>query len=618
MASGDEGTGTVANGSHHVRLTLDARTQFQFLLGEWRLMFRKETILADISAGIAVALVAVPLSLAIANASGVKPEIGLITAVVGGIVVALFGGSRLQVSGPAAAMTFLCYEIITKYGLDGLIAATFIAGIIQILTGLFRLGRIMQFIPRPVVAGFLSGIGLTILSTQLPKVLGYDVRHDEEGGAIGLMMKTLRQISQTDYRSVLVGLTSAGVMIGLPKLTKRLPVPLIAVVSATLLAWGLGWAGGTGGVELLGTLPRAIPVPKIPAIPWFEFNEIIMAALTIAVLASIESLLSAAVVDSMVRGQRVHSDQELVGQGLGNLASSLMGGIPVTGVIARSGTNVQAGAKTRLSTLLHALLILVMMLVLADLVGQIPIAALSGVLIAVAFRMIEIKLLRVLWRGNRPEAAVMLVTTLTIIFTDLIVGVPVGLVAAFLYVVYELSSLKIRSVEPIPADAMAEEGMGCPALQVIEVEGPLFFGSGFHLRNGLGRLSAPNRFVIFDLRMVPMMDVTAAELLEEELDRLHKRDVKVIIAGANPTVRRRIETLKGDFFHQLRACESVSTLEDAFAMVEAQLTPNRLCAACQPLGHCVGLARWHKNGPGPLVGAQDAASSAMRATSQAG
>ena len=253
-------------------------------------MLQPSNLLPDAFSGIAVALVALPLSLAIANASGVAPEVGLVTAIVGGVVVALFGGCRLQVSGPAAAMTFLVYEIIAvwnqfgeeeglgpNYGMTMLIAATLLAGVFQLVSGYFRLGRIMQFIPRPVVAGFLSGIGITILCTQLPKVLGFDVSHDEEGGAIGLLIETFRSLDRTHWQSLLVGLTAAGLMVGLPKLDRRLPAPLIAVGAATILPIAFGW--GPSRVALLGELPRSFPMPQLPMIPWTHWNELIFGLL---------------------------------------------------------------------------------------------------------------------------------------------------------------------------------------------------------------------------------------------------------------------------------------------------------------------------------------------------
>ncbi|QDV38593.1 SulP family inorganic anion transporter [Tautonia plasticadhaerens] len=589
------------NGSAEGRMRLDLGVQARYLLGEWRMMARPSNLLPDFLAAIAVALVALPLSLAIANASGVAPEVGLVTAIVGGIAVALFGGCRLQVSGPAAAMTFLVYEIIAvwnrfgeeeglgpNYGLTMIVAATLLAGIFQVLTGYFRIGRIMQFIPRPVVAGFLSGIGITILCTQLPKVLGYDVTHDEEGGAIGLLFETFRQIERTEWRSVLVGLTAAGLMVGLPKVSRKLPTPLIAVAAATLLPIAFGW--GPERVALLGELPRSFPRPTIPSIPWEHWNELMLAALTIYVLASIESLLSASVVGAMSRDSKVDNDQELVGQGFGNVASAVFAGIPVTGVIARSATNIQSGARTRASAILHAGMILVMMLTLAETVGRIPIAALAGVLVAVATRMVEIRLLGTLWHGNRAEAAVYLVTVGAIVMTDLIVGVPVGLIAAVFYVIYEMSKIELQ---PMPVAGLgAGDGPGdpetsgrCPQVMLLRVGGPMFFASGFHLRSMVSRLDG-YRCVILDLAEVSMIDFTAAEILEESIEDLQAQGTAVLFARPTPEVRRRLESFTQGELKHLRECEILPDLPEALRRAGERLRGEHLCDRCRGEGRC--------------------------------
>ncbi|HEX8199577.1 MAG TPA: SulP family inorganic anion transporter [Isosphaeraceae bacterium] len=565
---------------------LDPLGQLRYLGNEWRLMARPATMAADLLAAIAVALVALPLSLAIANASGVRPEVGLVTAVVGGVVAALFGGCRLQVSGPAAAMTFLVYEVGTKYGTSGLIVATLLAGLLQVLSGVFRLGRFMQFIPRPVVAGFLSGIGVTILCTQLPKVLGYDVAHNEEGGALGLLWQTLRQIEQTRFASLVVGATAVALMLALPRLSRKLPAPLIAVVAASLLPAVFGWKE----VALLGVLPGQFPAPRLPAIPWYEWNELFMAALTIFFLASIESLLSASVVVAMSKESRVDNDQELVGQGLANMASALFGGIPVTGVIARSATNIQAGGRTRLSALAHALLILAMMLSLGPLVHRIPIAALAGILIAVALRMVEIHMLKALWHGSRAEAAVYLVTAGTIIITDLIVGVPVGMVAAFIYFVYEMSRLDVEAVH-LAETPQADPGDGvgrCPAVVVLRIDGPLFFASGFHLRNLVLRLGG-YRCVILDMAGVPFLDITGAEILEESIELLRRRGVEVLLARPPLSVQRKLKGLTQAELRALRGCPVYAELRDAMLHATTLVEADHLCRQCRLRDQCQGL-----------------------------
>ncbi len=607
-----EKSNTAPTKSEFGRFQLDLRAQGAYLLREWGLMIRPENIVRDATAAIAVSLVALPLSLAIADASGVAPEVGLVTAIVGGIAVALFGGCRLQVSGPAAAMTFLVFEIIenwnrigeeegfgANYGITMIVAATLLAGVFQLATGYFRIGRIMQFIPRPVVAGFLSGIGLTIFCTQLPKILGYDVTHDEEGGAIGLLIETVSQISKTDWRSLLIGLTAIVFMVGLPKISRRLPTPLIAVVVASLLPIVFGWetrnervaaesepvataaVSETGetresdtaasGIAILGAIPRSFPAPELPRIPWSHWNELILAAITIYFLASIESLLSASVVNAMNKDSKVDNDQELVGQGIGNIGSAFFGGIPVTGVIARSATNIQSGARSRASAIIHAFIILAMMLALGPIVGRIPIAALAGVLIAVAIRMIEHRLFRTLWHGSKPEAVVYLVTVGTIIMTDLIVGVPVGLAAAFVYVIYEVSSQV--EVRPIPVESKTSSNNVEESLQgssttspssviQLQIGGPMFFASGFHLRSLVAKLE-DCRCVIFDMAGVRVFDFTAAEILEESIEDLKSRGVAVILAQPTPEVAKRLQSFTQRELAALRECPIVETMSKA-------------------------------------------------------
>lgn len=569
------------------RFRLDPKAQWAELWRDWRLMGRRETIAADVLAGVSVALVALPLSLAIASASGVKPEIGLVTAAVGGIVVALFGGCRLQVSGPAAAMTFLVYEIVTKFGMAGLVAATVLAGLLQVASGFFRLGRFMQFIPRPVVAGFLTGIGITIFCTQLPVILGYEVGHSEEGGALALLWQTVRQIGLTEPTTFAVGLTAVVLMLVLPRVSRKLPTPLIAVAAATLLPVVFGWSR----VGLLGPLPRQFPLPSLPVVPWDRWNELVMAALAIFVLASLESLLSASVVDSLSKSKttKVDNDQELVGQGLGNLASALFGGLPVTGVIARSATNIQAGGRTRLSAIVHAAMLLVMMFGLASLVALIPRAALAGVLIAVALRMIEVHLLGILWRSNRAEAAVFLATAGAIIVTDLIVGVPVGLAAAFIYVVTEMSKLDVRQVPLVKPEAGGDDdGTGCNAVRVMQIDGPLFFASGYHLRSVVNRLNGV-RCVAFDLSRVPFLDVTGAETLEEAAEALQRRQVLVLLVHPSESVLRRLRNLSSHGLPALRDCPVLDSLREAMRLAASETGPDSLCRSCEHRGDCAGL-----------------------------
>lgn len=375
-------------------------------------------------------------------------------------------------------------------------------------------------------------------------------------------------------------------MLGLPRISRRLPAPLIAVIVASVLPAAFGWSR----LVLLGELPTRFPWPGLPPIPWHMWNELVMAALAIFLLASLESLLSASVVDSLAKEHRTDNDQELVGQGLGNLASALFGGIPVTGVIARSATNIQAGARTRLASILHALALLAMMFALAPLVARIPPAALAGVLIAEALRMIEIRMLRTLWRGSRAEAAVYLTTVGAILVTDLIVGVPVGMIAAFLYVICQMSRLNVRPIPLAEADLGAREGdIGrCPAVRLIRVEGPLFFASGFHLRNAIHRVDG-HRCLVLDLDHVPFLDLTGVEILEEAVELLGRRGAEVLLAQPSDPVAKRLRDLDSEQFPGLRDCPVYSDLRDAMLHAASASGPEDLCHACQAEGRCAAL-----------------------------
>lgn len=485
------------------------------------------------------------------------------------------------------------------------------------IAGYFRLGRIMQFFPRPVIAGFLTGIGITIICVQLPKILGYDVpRPGEEAqpeavvsaevepdpadeevpdqtatvtettdelasesegaeaeSAVAVLWHTIERLPQTHWPTVLVGLSAFGSMLILPRISRKIPTPLVAVVLGTVLPMVAGF-----NVVVLGKLPEGLPMPQLPVgVDLSLWNDIALAGFAIFFLASIESLLSASVVTAMSRESRVDNDQELIGQGLGNLASALFGGIPVTGVIARSATNIQAGARTRLSAIIHALILLAMLLFLGPLVERIPIAALAGVLCAVGLRMIEVRLLRTLWNGSRAEALVYLTTAGSILVTDLIVGVPIGLVAAFFYFVAEMSRLNIEQIHlDDDLQAMAsedEEGADDPAIRVLRVRGPLFFASGFHLLNLLRKANDPSRRLLIDLHQVPMLDVTGAEILEEAVELVQARGGAVALVAPTAMVRQRLSSLTQERFDTLRACPIYDTMTVAIRDSHPHLEP---------------------------------------------
>ncbi len=508
-------------------------------VSSWREMASTKTIGADIAAGLTVACVALPLNLALALASGLPAGVGVVTAVIAGTVAALMGGSRLQVTGPAAAMAPLAYEIVQRHGARGLVVAAFFAGVVQVFLGVARVGRLVQAIPASVVTGFMSGIGLLIIGGQIPRLLGLPV--------------TVRSISHiTHHPDVLSGVNIAAVLLGLvvlattvllPKLNKRIPAALIALVVVTTVS-----VVGALTVRTVGDIPRGIPMPSLPAFGSVDLVKLLPEALAMAALASAESLLSAVVVDSMARIPRHSSDQELIGQGLANIASSMFGGLPVTGVIVRSSVAVQSGGRTRLTPLAHSMALFVMMVAAAPLVARVPIAALAGVLLAVGIRLVDIKQLMHTWKISRFEAVVFAATMLGIVFTDFIDGVMIGLILALVQFAHRHRQLAIDFGEAVldePGemaqllDGDASEGAR-PRAAVVRIAGPIFFASHSHLDSLAERKHLPP-YLVFDLAGVPSIDVTGCETFGNLIETLRGRGVGVLFARAPVLVREAIE-----------------------------------------------------------------------------
>jgi carbonic anhydrase len=394
------------------------------LLPEWAKLFSKKYFLDDLYAGVTVAFVAIPLSLAIALASGVPPEVGLITAIVAGIVCALFGGTPLAVCGPAAAMCILIADVVEKFGVKSLILICALAGIMQVVSGILGLGKLGRYVPIPVIAGFTAGIGVIILIGQLPRAFGLEPPPESDVFSVFSHLKVyLHEINGTCI--FLVALTLL-IIRGLPKLIPKLPSILIAVVTVSLVTYGFDLTD----VPLIGAIPRSLPMPTLPSFGSLSIQELIVNAFFIYLLASLETLLSSSAVDKLTKGSKHDANQELIGQGLANITSALFSGIPVTGVIARSATNVQAGAKTRRASIIHSLIIILSVVVAAPLIAMIPIAALAGVLFSVAFSMINFREFYDLWTTTKSEATIYAITFVTIVFVDLLAGIQAGLAAA--------------------------------------------------------------------------------------------------------------------------------------------------------------------------------------------
>lgn len=510
-------------------------------VASWREMFSPRTLGVDIAAGLTVACVALPLNLALAIASGVPAGAGIVTGVVGGIVAGLFGGSRLQVTGPSATMLPVLYEVVQHYGIPGLMVAGFLCGIILIGLGLARVGQVVSSLPVPVIAGFVTGVGILILDVQIPRLLGVP----EHIKSVTALLRDTSWTSQVNVPGLCLGLGVLAGMFLLPKLHKRMPAALVGLGLATVIAVVAGFQ-----LPTVGSIPRSIPAPTLPNIAGVNIVTLLPEVMAMVVLASVESLLSAVAVDSMAKIPRHSSDQELVGQGLANIASSLFGGMPVTGVIIRSSVNAQSGAQTRLATVTHSLTLLAMMLVAASYVARVPIAGLAAILLFAGWRLLAWREFLKMWKVSRFEAGIFLATMLGIVLTDFIDGVMIGLILALVHFAHTQRQLGLAVTgtltdEPgevarllTPTDG--RQNGGPLDVAVVRVEGPIFFASHRNLENLASTKNLP-KYLIFDMAGVPLIDVTGVETFKGLIQKLAERGTAVILARVTDSVRRRLE-----------------------------------------------------------------------------
>jgi carbonic anhydrase len=513
------------------RLKLDVHRDLGLrrLLPEWRSMFSIAYLKDDLVAGITVACVAIPLSLAIALASGVAPAVGLVTAIVGGIVCGLFGGTRLAVSGPAAAMAILVASLVQEHGLPALLVVIVGSGLLQLATGALGLGRFIRLVPLPVVEGFTAGIGAIILIGQIPRALG--LPPPPANHVFDVVTHIVELLEHTRPASVLIAIGSLAVIYLLPRISRRTPPHIVAVALATLAVFVFGV-----DAQAIGPIPRSLPAPKIPELTGISLPSLVVPVLVVYALASLETLLSSAAVDKLATGPRSDPDQELIGQGLGNVASALFGGIAVTGVIARSATNVQAGAKTRRSTLVQALALIVVVFVAAPLIGRIPIAALAAVLFSVAFRMLDPRSFRRLWAHSRGDGMVYAITFVVIVFVGLLEGVQWGFVASLV-----IAAVRLGRTRMVVRGARAGEHY------MLQLEGPLTFMSSLDvevLRHELDILE-PSRGVVIDLHGLTMMDASGASMLAGILAHARAVGLKPVLVGLTEERRTKLLPVAG-------------------------------------------------------------------------
>lgn len=476
----------------------------------------------DVSAGITVGVVALPLALAFAIASGLTPERGLYTAIVAGFVMAFLSGSRFQVSGPTGAFVVIIYSVVSRHGYDGLVLTTLLAGLMLVIFGMLRLGSIIKFIPFPVTTGFTAGIALLIFSSQMKDFFGLPMA-DTPPEFFDKWHMYVTNAPQFSPATVGVALFTLCVILGVRRFVPRIPAPVVGVAAATLLAWGLGLPVETIGSRF-GALPQGLPPFTIPGELTFENIRILLPdALTIALLAGIESLLSCVVADSM-SGDRHNSNMELVAQGVGNVASVLFGGISATGAIARTATNVRAGAVSPVSAIIHTLVIMAFILWLMPVAESIPLAALAAVLVVVATDMSELRTVRHMFHGPKSDWSVMLLTFGLTVILDLTVAVYMGVMLASLLFMRRMSELTqisagISSEEEAASLDIPFANETVPdGVQVFAINGPLFFGVADRFQSALDALGKPRVFILY-LHNVPTIDMTGIHTLEAFLKR---------------------------------------------------------------------------------------------------
>lgn len=511
--------------------------------------YSKERFLKDLMAGIIVGIVALPLAIAFGIASGVSPEKGLITAIIGGFLVSFLGGNSVQIGGPTGAFIVIVYGIIQTYGLEGLAIATFMAGLILVLMGCFRLGTIIKFIPYPIVVGFTSGIALTIFATQIKDLLGLTME-SVPADFISKWIAYIQHIDTTNFWSLGIGVLSILIIAYTPRISNKIPGSLMAIILMTVLVYILRNVWGIEGIETIGdrfNISSEVPEPQSLNINMDTINQLLSPAFTIAVLGAIESLLSATVADG-VTGDKTNSNTELIAQGAANIVVPFFGGIPVTGAIARTMTNINNGGRTPVAGMIHAVVLLLIFLFLMPLIRLVPMSCLAGVLIVVSYNMSGWRTVRSLLKNPKSDVSVLIITFLLTVIFNLTIAIEIGLLLAvvlFLRRMTETTKISVFHDELDIAHGTEsnqhEVLKVAPGVEVYEIEGPFFFGIATKFDELMRSMADRPLVRIIRMRKVPFIDSTALHNLEILITSSQKEKIHVILSGVNPQVH---ETLK--------------------------------------------------------------------------
>ena len=489
----------------------------------------------DLMAGLIVGIVALPLAIAFAIASGVSPEKGLYTAVIAGFIISAMGGSRVQIGGPTGAFIVIVYGIVQVHGVNGLIIATFMAGIMLIIMGLARLGSVIKFIPHPLIIGFTSGIALIIFSSQMKDFFGLKMGA-VPADFIDKWKSYIHYFNTLNIYAALIAAATVLIIFLWPKITHKIPGSVIAIVVTTAAMQLLHLPVETIGSRF-GSIPSTFPMPAIPHLDFAIIKDLIQPAFTIALLGGIESLLSAVVSDGMIGGNH-KSNMELVAQGTANIFSALFGGIPATGAIARTATNVKNGGRTPVAGIVHAITLLLIMLFIGKWAALIPMAALAGILVVVAYNMSEWKSFISVTKGPRSDVAVMLTTFFLTVIVDLTVAIEIGMVlAVFLFmrkmIMFSDVSMLTKDIDD-NGNGNDKEAVGNFAVpnqvEVFEITGPLFFGAAYKFKDAMKFIEKPPKILIIRMRQVPIIDATGIKTIEEVYKESKHRGTKLILS----------------------------------------------------------------------------------------
>ena len=514
--------------------------------------YNRKTFVADLMAGIIVGIVALPLAIAFGIASGVTPEKGIITAIVAGFVISALGGSKVQIGGPTGAFIIIIYGIIQQYGMEGLTIATLMAGVFLILFGLLHLGTIIKFIPYPIVVGFTSGIAVTIFTTQVKDLFGLNIT-SVPSDFIEKWICYFNNFSTVDLWSSVIGIVSVVIIMLTPKVSKKIPGSLVAIIVMTVAALLLKQFAGVESIETIGdrfAISNSLPEATVPALSWETIKNLVSPAITIAILGAIESLLSAAVADGVI-GDHHNSNTELIAQGVANLASPIFGGIPATGAIARTMTNINNGGRTPIAGIMHAVVLLLIFLFLMPLAKYIPMACLAGVLVVVSYGMSGWRSFLALMKNPKSDVTVLLITFFLTIIFDLTIAIEVGLIIAcllFMRRMSETTDVHIISNEINPDDEDSDMHLGNiehltipKGVEVYEINGPYFFGAGNRFEEIMATLGDRPQVRIIRMRKVPFVDSTGIHNLANLCEMSQKEGIQIVLSGVTEKVHSQLD-----------------------------------------------------------------------------